>query len=63
VFGGSNEGNFYALDAQTGQALCDFQTGSSLGSNPISLVADGQQYVAVAAGKAVFGFGLALAIV
>ena len=60
VFGGSNEGNFYALDAHTGQALWDFQTGSSLESNPISFLVDGQQCVAVAAGKAIFVFGLSL---
>ena len=60
VFGGSNEGNFYALDAHTGQALWDFQTGSSLESNPISFLVDGQQYIAVAAGRAVFVFGLSL---
>jgi alcohol dehydrogenase (cytochrome c) len=60
VFGGSNEGNFYALDAHTGQALWDFQTGSSLESNPISFLVDGQQYIAVAAEKAVFVFALSL---
>ena len=60
VFGGSNEGNFYALDAHTGQALWDFHTGSSLESNPVSFLIDGQQYIAVAAGKVVFVFGLSL---
>ena len=30
VFGGSNEGNFYALDARTGNALWQFQTGGPI---------------------------------
>ncbi len=44
VFGGSNEGNFYALDAHTGKPLWDFQTGSGIESNPISFMVDGMQY-------------------
>ena len=59
VFGGSNEGNFYALDARDGKPLWDFQTGSSMESNPISFLVDGKQRVAVAAGRAIFMFGLA----
>lgn len=58
VFGGSAEGNFYALDAMTGKSLWDFQTGGSMESNPISFLIDGKQRVAVAAGHAIFVFGL-----
>jgi len=58
VFGGSNEGNFYALDARTGKPLWDFQTGSSIEANPISFLMNDKQYVAIAAGRAVFVFGL-----
>ena len=58
VFGGSNEGNVYALDARDGKPLWDFQTGASMESNPISFLMDGKQYVAIAAGRAVFVFGL-----
>ena len=58
VFGGSNEGNVYALDARDGKPLWDFQTGASMESNPISFLMDGKQHVAVAAGRAVFVFGL-----
>ena len=36
VFGGSDEGNFYALDAMTGKSLWDFQTGGAMASNPVS---------------------------
>lgn len=58
VFGGSNEGNFYAVSADMGKPLWDFQTGSSMESNPISFSVRGRQYIAVAAGRAVFVFGL-----
>ncbi len=58
VFGGSNEGNFYALDALTGKPLWDFQTGGYITANPISFLVDGKQYVAIAAGQALFVFGL-----
>lgn len=58
VFGGSNEGNFFALDARTGKPLWDFQTGGAIEANPVSFLIDGKQHVAVAAGQAVFVFGL-----
>lgn len=58
VFGGSDEGNFFALDAETGKPLWDFQMGGAVRSNPISFAIDGRQYVAVSAGSALFVFGL-----
>src|SRR5262245_41419277 len=58
VFSGSNEGNFYALDAQTGNPLWDFQTGGFIAANPISFLIDGKQHVAIAAGQSLFVFGL-----
>ena len=58
VFGGSNEGNAYALDASTGQALWTFQTGGGFASNPMSFLQDGRQYVAMATGNALFVFAL-----
>jgi alcohol dehydrogenase (cytochrome c) len=58
VFGGSNEGNFYALDASTGKPLWDFQTGGGIAANPVSFSVDGKQRVAIAAGSALFVFGL-----
>ncbi|HUQ95309.1 MAG TPA: PQQ-dependent dehydrogenase, methanol/ethanol family [Bryobacteraceae bacterium] len=58
VFGGSEEGNFYALDASGGKPLWDFQTGRRIASNPISFGLEGRQYVAVAAGRALIVFGL-----
>ncbi|HKA19744.1 MAG TPA: PQQ-dependent dehydrogenase, methanol/ethanol family [Blastocatellia bacterium] len=58
VFGGSDEGNFYALDAMTGKPLWDFQTGGQIVANPISFQIDGRQHVAIAAGHSLFVFGL-----
>jgi alcohol dehydrogenase (cytochrome c) len=58
VFGGTNEGNFFALDAGTGEPLWDFQTGGRVRSNPISFLIDGKQHVAIAAGQSLFVFGL-----
>ncbi len=58
VFSGTYEGNFYALDAQTGKPLWDFQTGGSISSNPISFTVDGHQYVAITADRVLYVFGL-----
>ena len=58
VFGGSNEGNFFALDDRTGKALWQFQTGGAIRANPISFSVDGRQLVAIAAGNAMIVFGL-----
>lgn len=58
VFSGSGEGNFYALDARTGKALWDFQTGGSIGANPISFTVDGKQRVAISADRVLYVFGL-----
>ena len=58
VFSGSNEGNFYALDATNGRPLWQFQTGGAIRSGPMSYLVDGKQYVAVAGGHAIFVFAL-----
>jgi alcohol dehydrogenase (cytochrome c) len=58
VFGGSDEGNFFALDAKTGEALWQFQTGSAVRSGPMSFRFDGRQYIVVASGRAYFAFTL-----
>jgi alcohol dehydrogenase (cytochrome c) len=58
VFGGTTEGNFFALDALTGTPLWNFQIGAAVNANPISFGLDGKQYIAIAAGNAVFVFGL-----
>ena len=58
VFGGTMEGDFFALDAQTGKLLWKFQTGARVFSNPISYLSEGKQYIAIAAGQAIFAFAL-----
>jgi len=58
VFSGSDEGNFYALDARTGKPLWDFQTGGPIAANPISFAVDGRQYIAIAANRVLYVFGL-----
>jgi len=58
VFGGTNEGNFFALDDETGEPLWQFQTGGAIRANPIAFAIDGRQHIAIAAGNALFVFGL-----
>lgn len=58
VFGGAEEGNIFALDADNGKPLWDFQLGGTIRANPMSFSVDGKQYVALAAGSALFVFGL-----
>jgi len=58
VFSGSNEGNFYALDAASGKPLWQFQTGGAIRSGPMSFLAGGRQHVAIAGGHALFVFAL-----
>jgi alcohol dehydrogenase (cytochrome c) len=58
VFFGEDSGAFAALDAKTGQALWHFQTNQLWKASPMTYVAGGRQFVAVAAGSGVFAFGL-----
>jgi alcohol dehydrogenase (cytochrome c) len=58
VFGGTEEGNFFALDSDTGKPLWDTQLGANIRGIPVSFGVDGKQYVAIAAGFALFVYGL-----
>ena len=58
VFTGDAEGNFIALEAATGKPLWHFQAGASVYSSPMAYAVDGKEYIAVAAGSALFTFGL-----
>ncbi len=58
VFGGTNEGDFFALDATSGKLLWRFQTGGPITSNPMSYLSGSKQHVAIASGSAVFTFAL-----
>ncbi|PWR02625.1 PQQ-dependent dehydrogenase, methanol/ethanol family [Meridianimarinicoccus roseus] len=50
VFFGTPEGEFIALDDETGEKLWSFQTGSGIVGQPITWEMDGEQYVAVMSG-------------
>jgi alcohol dehydrogenase (cytochrome c) len=58
VFGGTKKGNFFALDAETGEDLWHLSTGGNVHAAPISYLVDGQQYVSIATGNSIFTFGL-----
>lgn len=58
VFSGGREGNFYALDARTGDLLWRMSLGGQVNSGPMSYMVDGKQYIAVAAGSSLFAFKL-----
>ncbi len=58
VFSGDNEGYFFALDAHTGELLWRRNIGGSVVAGPISYLSGGNQYISIAAGNAVFTFGL-----
>jgi alcohol dehydrogenase (cytochrome c) len=58
VFGGTNEGQVFALQASTGKPLWRFQAGGAARSNPISYSSEGKQYVAMAMGNSLYVFGL-----
>jgi alcohol dehydrogenase (cytochrome c) len=58
VFSGDAEGNFIAFDAAAGKPLWHFQMGGAVYAAPMAFAVDGKEYVAIAAGSAVYAFGL-----
>ena len=50
VFFGTPEGEFVALDDETGEKLWSFQTGSGIVGQPVTWEMDGTQYVSVVSG-------------
>jgi len=50
VFSGAQTGELYALNAQSGEKLWEFRTGSGIIAPPITYQIDGKQYIAVASG-------------
>jgi alcohol dehydrogenase (cytochrome c) len=58
LFTGNREEYFFALDARTGKALWRTSLGGVVASGPMTYAVNGKQYVAVAAGNALFVFGL-----
>ncbi len=59
VFGGSDEGHIFALDAATGKEMWRRNVGGIIRSNAISYMSKGKQVVAMAAGSSIFTFELA----
>jgi alcohol dehydrogenase (cytochrome c) len=58
VFGGTEEGQFFALDAATGKELWRANTGGMIAAAPISYLSREKQLVSIAAGSAIFTFAL-----
>jgi alcohol dehydrogenase (cytochrome c) len=58
VFSGDAEGNFIAFDAASLKPLWHFQMGGAVYAAPIAFAVDGKEYVAIAAGSAIYTFGL-----
>ncbi|MBS0122850.1 PQQ-dependent methanol/ethanol family dehydrogenase [Thetidibacter halocola] len=50
VFYGTPEGEFVALDDETGEQLWSFQTGSGIVGQPVTWEQDGEQYVSIVSG-------------
>ena len=58
VFGGTADGFFFALDALSGEALWHKNVGGRVHAGPMGYAVDGKQYVAIAAGNAIFSFAV-----
>ncbi len=58
LFSGGREGYFYALDAKNGELLWKQNLGGQVNSGPMSYMVNNRQYVAVAAGSALFVYAL-----
>ena len=58
VFSGDGQGNFIALDAETGKDLWHIPLGAYVQSAAISYAVDGRQFITIPAGSAIFTFAL-----
>ena len=58
VFSADAAGNFFALNAATGEPLWHLLLGSSVRSNPVSYAVDQKQYIVDSAGNTLFVFSL-----
>lgn len=57
VFGG-DQGTFFALDSRTGRLLWSVETGGTIRAAPVTFLAGGEQFVAIAAGRNLLTFAL-----
>jgi glucose dehydrogenase len=58
VFSGGREGYFFALDARSGDLLWKLNLGGQVNSGPMSFLANGRQFITVAAGNSLYAFAL-----
>jgi alcohol dehydrogenase (cytochrome c) len=58
LFTGTRDGYVYALDARNGDFLWKASVGGHGANGPMSYAVDGQQFVALGSGHALFAFGL-----
>ena len=58
VFGGTVDGYFFALDAESGEELWHIALGARVHTAPMTYAVNGEQFVTIAAGNVVFTFGL-----
>ena len=58
IFAGDDQGFLTALDARSGKAQWNFNTGQQISSQPITYMVNGKQYVAIANGSNVVSFAL-----
>ena len=58
VFYSESSGGFAAVDAQTGRTLWHFETGQPPKASPMTYLAGGRQYVAIASGANILAFAL-----
>ena len=58
VFGGTQEGVVFALDARNGERLWYFAGNERVYASPISYLANGKQCVSLAVGDVLVTFGL-----
>ncbi len=58
LFIGDDGGAFAAVDAKNGKPLWHFQTNDAFRASPMTYMAEGKQYIAVAAGSNIIAFAL-----
>lgn len=58
VFAATGDGKLIALDARTGEQCWSFQAGPNIAASPMSYAVDGTQFIAIAAGRALYTFTL-----
>lgn len=55
---GSDQGNFFALDARSGKLLWSIETGGTISAGPITYSSDGEQFIAITSGGNLLAFAL-----